>query len=175
MKKKLLGLSLACILGSSLFIGCESTDTVQRRDQEILLQESNSQTGMPDLSNFAEKKQLKRILELRDDPKLITYTYTQNVNGKYIYVGKTYGFGIPYATQYTNPTKDVGNGAVINNADPNGLFSPSSADATWIMMVGANGEPEVRYEEEKITVTQTQMRRSMVESFSLEGVEYPNN
>jgi hypothetical protein len=120
--------------------GCESSDTKQRWEQEKLLQEGSAQSGMPAIKNFRERKILKQILELRDQDGLLTYTYLWNeINGKLVFLGESIGYGIPYATQYTNPVKDVGPGGPINQADPNGLFSPAAAEGTWILLKNPNG------------------------------------
>ena len=71
---------------------------------------------MPAIKNFRERKILKDILELRDQEGLVTYSYLENMvpqiqpgrtalGGKLTYFGETIGYGIPYATQYTNPQK----------------------------------------------------------------------
>jgi len=123
--------------------GCTpSSDSVQREQQERILAEGTSQIGMPAIKNFREKKIMKDIYELRDQSGLVTYTYLFNeMSGK---VGDFFcdsiGYGIPYATQYTNPEKYVGNGTTLPQADPNGLFSPASADGTWILCKDPNGE-----------------------------------
>jgi hypothetical protein len=110
---------------------------------------------MPAIKNFRERKILKDILELRDQEGLVTYSYLENMvpqvqpgrtalGGKLTYFGETIGYGIPYATQYTNPQKieyhsNSGYG-VIAQADPNGLFSPASAEGTWLLMKDPNGK-----------------------------------
>ena len=121
--------------------GCmDSSDDKQRRQQEVILQEATSQTGMPAIKNFRERKILKEIIELRDQEGLVTYTYLySDMTGKLIYLGETIGYGLPYATQYTNPEKASGNGYALPQADPNGLFSPSSAEGTWILLKDPNG------------------------------------
>jgi hypothetical protein len=136
--------------------GChqETSDDIQRNQQEVLLKEGTAQIGMPSIKNFREKKLLKDILEMRDQSGLITYTYMENqmahevkgktaLGGKLTYVGESVGYGIPYATQFTNPQKiewrSEKGGAVLPQADPNGLFSPASAEGTWIQMKNPNG------------------------------------
>jgi len=117
-----------------LFSGCNDSDMVQRHQQEKLLMEATKQTGMPAIKNFRERRILKDILELRDEEGLTTYTYLFNqYTGKLHFFGVTVGYGIPYATQYTNPMKPAANGP-IPQADPNGLFSPASAEGTWVLM-----------------------------------------
>jgi hypothetical protein len=146
-------------LAAFVLIGCGETkptsDDIQQDQQETLLKEATSQTGMPAIKNFRERKILKDILELRDQNGLITYTYIENLQpapipgktalgGKLTYLGETIGYGIPYATQYTNPQK-VGYtssyGVVtLPQADPNGLFSPASAEGTWVLLKDPNGK-----------------------------------
>lgn len=55
------------------------------------------------------------------------------MNGVLHLLCKSIGFGIPYATQYTNPQKWAATGIVLPQADPNGMFSPTSADGTWVL------------------------------------------
>ena len=137
--------------------GCieENADDTQRRQQEQMSKEATAQTGMPAITQFTERKNLKRILELRDRAKFVTYTYVMVPGtGERKFLCKSFGYGIPYATQYTNPEKYEYNGTTIPQADPNGLYSPASADATWVLCVNpAGGEPAVVYEENRITVS----------------------
>jgi len=144
--KKFLLLFIIC------FVGCEaSSDSIQQYQQERLLAEGTAQTGMPAIKNFRERKILKDILELRDQEGLVTYTYLENmtptvvvgktsIGGKLTFLGETIGYGISAATQYTNPQKDVRVEYSMPQADPNGLFSPSSAEGTWVLMKDPNGD-----------------------------------
>jgi hypothetical protein len=138
--------------------GPPSSDEIQRQQQERLLKEGTAQTGMPAIKNFRERKLLKDILELRDQEGLVTYTYLWNeYTGKKVFFCDSIGYGIPYATQYTNPAKveDVAHGGVaIPQADPNGLFSPASAEGTWVLCKNPEGQ-EVRpvYIEPRVIVS----------------------
>jgi len=133
------------------------SDSKQREAQEILLAEGASQVGMPAIKNFREKKLLKDILELRDQTGLVTYTYLWNeFNGKKVLFCQSIGYGIPYATQFTNPQKTVNSGGpiVIAQADPNGLFSPAAAEGTWIMCKDPNSnETRPVYVEPRVIVS----------------------
>ena len=127
-----------CIVFGLTACGEPTSDSIQRQQQERILMEATSQVGMPAIKNFREKKLLKDILELRDQDGLVTYTYLFNqYTGKLMYFGETIGYGIPYATQFTNPQKREyghGNYYTLPQADPNGLFSPASAEGTWVLM-----------------------------------------
>ncbi|MCX6808426.1 MAG: hypothetical protein NTW50_02045 [Candidatus Berkelbacteria bacterium] len=146
-----LGAMCIFLMGAS---GCEPTsDETQREAQEKILAEGTAQTGMPSIKNFRERKLLKDILELRDQDGLATYTYIENLSpspvkgktalgGKLTFMGESIGYGIPYATQFTNPQKaEYHSGyVVLPQADPNGLFSPSSAEGTWVLLKDPHGK-----------------------------------
>ena len=156
MKKVLLGLALVVML-----VSCEqqapTADEVDRVKQERILEEGQRQTGMPAIHNFQEKKLLKMIYELRDNEKIVNYAYLFNeFNGKLIYLGKCIGYGIPYSTQYSNPEKidPTQNGNVaLPQAEPNGLFMPSSSEGTWVMLLDGDGSPHPVYIEPKVIVS----------------------
>lgn len=133
-------------------VGCETppptSDDIQREQQEKLLAEGTAQTGMPAIKNYRERKLMKDIIELRDQTGLITYTYLYNeMQGRLVFLCDSIGYGIPYATQYTNPQKyervNLSGGGygyqTLPQADPNGLFSPASAEGTWVMCKNPNG------------------------------------
>lgn len=117
--------------------GPPSSDEIQNKKQEELTKQSVQSVGIPAINNFQEKRILKDILELRDNPKFNTYTYSEDMNGRLHLRCNSIGYGIPYATQYTNPQKieysSSAGYAVLPQADPNGLFSPASADGTWVL------------------------------------------
>lgn len=155
------------------FTGCEwfgnesnvsESDKRQQEQSEVLLNQATSAVGMPAISNFRERRLLKEILEMRDQGNLSTYTYLwSEVTGERIPLCHSIGYGIPFATQYTNPEKVVegGNtnggywGVTMPQADPNGLFSPMSADSTWVMCKDPEGlEVKPVYVEPKIIVSQ---------------------
>lgn len=112
-----------------------SSDEAQRAAQEQLSQQSNLDVGMPTITNFQEKRILKNIYELRDT-EIKTITYTQDMNGNLHKLCDSIGYGIPYATEYTNPqsiSDQMGHFLTLPQADPNGLFSPANAEGTWVL------------------------------------------
>jgi hypothetical protein len=123
-----------------LISGCDkkSPDRVQSEQQEIITAQGNASVGMPSIVNFQEKRILKDIYEMRDKV-IMTVTYTQDMNGKLHKLCDSVGFGISAATQYTNPQKIVYGNVVTPQADPNGLFSPTSTLGTWVMCKNPKG------------------------------------
>jgi hypothetical protein len=135
----------------------ESSDRQQQNQQELLLREGAAQTGIPSIKNFRERKILKDIIEMRDQNGLTTFTYVFSDHlGKFVFVGESIGYGISVATQYTNPQKieyTYQHGHVIPQADPNGLFAPSSAEGTWVLLKNPGSSDVIpTYFEQRINV-----------------------
>ena len=141
-------LVLGLCLSGLLLAGCDDINQIQptanqkeAASQEKIQQESVRETGMPAIHNFFEKKLLKQIYELRDQAHYNTYAYTYNeMTGKPVFFCNSIGYGIPYATQYTSPTRvateeesHYSDDITLPQPDPNGLYSPADAEGTWIV------------------------------------------
>lgn len=151
--------SIAFIVFQSDSCDTPSADKVDQQRQEQLLKEGQAEAGLPAIHNFQEKKMVKMLYELRDNPNLINYAYTfSEVTGKYTFFGKCVGYGIPYSTQYSNPEKWVNNtqeySHLLPQAEPNGLFMPNSSEGTWLMMISpVDNKPTPVYVEPKVIVS----------------------
>jgi len=159
MKTYLIGM---LFMGIILFMaGCDNTPTSDQKlneSQEQLMDQAVQKVGMPNITNFTQRKTLKWIQELCDQEKLVNYCYTfSEMTGKYTYMGKCYGYALPFSTQYTNPEKWFhpysGSYTTMPQADPNGLFMPGSSEASWIIMIDPKGEPHPVYSEPRLYVT----------------------
>ena len=159
-------LVLACILT----VACAPTPTaadVQRDRQELVVAEGIQEVGVPSIKNFREMKLAKDIYEMRDQTGLTTYTYLWNeFNGKLVFLCNSIGYPLPYATQFTAPeamqtynlaARSSGGDGTERLPQPeiNGLFSPSSAEGTWVLCKDPNG-PDTRpvYTEPRVIVSQ---------------------
>lgn len=162
LKSTIGGAALICICSADSCVPPPTSDAQQTRQQEQILKEGNRQAGMPNIVNFREKKLLKLILEMRDQDGLVTYTYLYNeMQGKLVFLCDSVGYGIPYATEYTSPsrpayafeTHEAGN-IVVPQADPNGLFAPNSAEGTWVVCKDPNSsDVKPVYVEPRIVVS----------------------
>jgi hypothetical protein len=153
------------VLSLFALIGCDrppTSDEVQQVKQEQITMQAVQSVGMPAITHFAEMRMAKDIIELRDQ-NVATITYLVGMNNQLQKLCNSVGFGLPYATQFTNPQRMAYNShgamATLPQADPNGLFSPSSADATWVFCVN----PETKkaapmYVEPKIIVSQWELK-----------------
>ena len=155
MKKILLVLPFALALAA-----CDprppTSSQIERSKQEEMSKRGVESVGFPAVVNFAEKRMMKDIIELRDKMKP-TYTYIIDMNGKPHKICDSLGYGLPYATQYTNPQMPQqpfgGNTYILPQADPNGLFSPTQADGTWIMCLNPKTkQAEPQYIEPRVVV-----------------------
>jgi hypothetical protein len=148
MKFATAGIMLAWLQVAPSCSNTQTADQTQTQNQETMQTQAVQQIGLPNIVNFREMRTLKMVEELADQA-VPTYSYLyNNMQGCLVYIGPTFGFPIPYATEYTNPSKVVdinGNSvatnggsqveSVIPQADPNGLFKPSEAAGTWILMM----------------------------------------
>lgn len=139
---------LACFALTSCYGNRNSSDAIQQNQQEQILKAATAAVGMPNIKNFRERRLLNQILEMRDQESFTTYTYLwAESTGKWKFFCDSVGYPIPYATQYTNPEKietinwtSTSHTEVIPQADPNGLFSPASAEGTWVVCKDPNGD-----------------------------------
>ena len=145
----------ACVLS---LVACkdDSGQTREARQTQMNMNQASTIVGMPSITNFTEKRNLKMIYELRDQAGLVTYTYYIDINGKKHKVCPTtsVGYPFPYSTQYTAPNAPragyamypdgtQSSAATIYEApqpEPNGLHMPSGADATWVICLGPDGK-----------------------------------
>lgn len=158
-------ITLALVIISFLSFRCDDTptaDDITQQNQEKSLDEAQRETGLPAIHNFQEKKLLKMVYEERDNANLICYAYLYNqMTGNLVFLGKCLGYGIPYATQYSNPEKlewHQHNGyQKLPQAEPNGLFMPSSSQGTWVMLLDSLGKPHPIYVEPDVIVSPIQL------------------
>jgi len=156
---------MLCLLAiiAAIFTSCQTTtsaDMVDQRNQEKIQTQGIQKLGMPAIANYTEKRQLKDIYELCDQEKLICYAYLFAANtGKLVFIGKCRGYGIPYATQYSNPQKDMywttdyASHILLPQAEPNGLFKPADARGTWVLLLDQQGTPHPTYVEPDVIVS----------------------
>jgi hypothetical protein len=171
---------LVPLAAAAIILGCDegprpTADQVQSQRQEVIQAELASQMGMPSIKNGAEMRLLKMIYEMRDQNRA-TFTYTfSEYTGKFRFLGNTVGFGIPYAAQYSSPTKyqwmPQGQGTGVwkdaPQSEPNGLFMPAAAEGTWVLMKDPNSNDVLPvYLEPRITVSPFKLPANIVEGQS---------
>jgi|HubBroStandDraft_4_1064222.scaffolds.fasta_scaffold00019_92 hypothetical protein len=140
-----------------------STPTADQHMQQVQTQttaEADREVGFPAIVNWAEKRQVKDLYELRDK-NVPTWTYMQGIDGRLICMGQSIGYGIPYAVQFSNPQMKVRAGLgqysgdmLMTQAEPNGLYMPADAEGTWVQMLDPTTQKVVPvYVEPRVTVS----------------------
>ncbi len=193
MKNKLFVLCVT-VVGMFTLMGCYDhkvngiSEAIQQEREKTIesMEASSREVGFPNITEYTEKKLMKMLYELRDDSKLVTYSYRVNMEGKYLFIGETLGYGIPYSTQYTQPEtmqrvslpdlyhedyrEDVYT-QPLPQADPNGLYNPTGLSATWVMLINPKtGDIEPAYIEEEVQVFMHPITKEQVEEWSKTGV-----
>ena len=149
-------------------VGEESADRIQTKQSETLFKEAQREIGLPNIKNFQQRKTLRDIFELADQENLICYAYLFNpYQGKLLYIGRCLGYGIPFSAQFTNPEKVVQGDKELGydlsgyvnypmlkpQADPNGLYMPTSSSATWVILLDEDNNPRPIYVEPTLVVS----------------------
>lgn len=159
MKYKIIGAVGLSILALA---GCmqQNADEIQNNKQNAQNMQAINSVGFPAIIHFFEKRMMKTIMEMRDDPTLATYSYIKDQNGGYRWFCDSVGYGLPGAVQYTNPQylynpTNAPGYYVMPQADPNGLYSPATMDATWILckVPEKDNKIEPQYVEDKLIVS----------------------
>lgn len=134
----------------------ETSETTQeqREQTQEMVGQAHDKVGMPQITEYSERRLLKRIMELRDG-MISSHTYLVDFQNNAKKLCRSMGYGLPYGVQYVNPQKmieeDHGpDNAVIPQADPNGLFSPRNVNATWVNCVTKDGGQKPVYTEEMV-------------------------
>lgn len=131
-------------------------DKEQRVKQDAVSLQSNQQVGNPGVTNFTEKRIVRKLYEMRDQ-NIATFTYIPDMNGRLWHLCDSIGYGLPYGVQYTNPEAHRLGGSQagynIPQPEPNGLFMPPSAEGTWVICAGPKGEPAPVYAEPRVIVS----------------------
>lgn len=159
MKKIILSLVVALVItGCNISADSQSAKT----SQAVERQQSQYATSQPvpayDWS--LERDLVVQLYNIRN-LKALTHSVWRSDRGLIEGDCASIGFGIPYDTSLTNPlatTDEDQRGtrntalAVIEQAEPNGIFASKNTSATWVMCAGGTGTIEPVYIETKVTV-----------------------
>ncbi len=131
---------------------CSGSNAADERATEQRMQEMRAQVGLPNVTNFTEAKFAKLVAELRDQ-EIATFTYTVDMSGQRHLLCESVGYGIPYSVQVTNPEQVAYSSVTLPQAEPNGLFMPDQADATWVLCSDGRGGVAPVYSEPHLLVS----------------------
>lgn len=133
-----------------------SADKKMTENAETQNQQIDQMVGYPSIVNGFEKRMVRMLYEMRDNPEFRTYSYIVTMTGQFVKVCDSVGYGINASIQFSNPERvyhdygmDGRSAAFIPQAEPNGLFMPEGLSATYVMCLDGEElkpvyvEPEV--------------------------------
>lgn len=160
--------ALAAVLLAFVGVGCGKTSADNK--EAAIVNEQQAWYGQYQpvpFYSFSLTRKLLTDLYTAQNEAVGTYTYVQSeYTGKVLWSCPSIGYPIPMGTQLTNGLKLAGyvgrhpdgessywSDAIIQQAEPNGTFSPATGSGTWIMCVGSTGKVWPRYEEKLVTTS----------------------
>jgi hypothetical protein len=136
-------LIMLIVFSSIVVLGClensESRDTTTVDQQQTQYQAAQP---VPHFDWSLERQLAIELYEARNQ-NVATHTVWRSDYGMIEGDCPSIGYPLPYDVQLTNPLRVVysSSGAVIEQAEPNGLFSSKSTSATWVRCITkVNGE-----------------------------------
>lgn len=141
MRAFILALPLVALLGA-----CsepQKKDSAAQRQAaatRTAMDNADREIGMPRIANYAQRKLLKNAYEDMDQTTL-TYVYTQGIDGRFVCLGQSVGYGVSLGTQFTAPYVNEYPGVAERGIaqqpqpEPNGLYMPDSGAATIVNLV----------------------------------------
>jgi len=139
-------------------IGCENSSAERQdakavNDQQQVYQKSQP---LPRFDYSLERDVAIQLYKARNE-KVTTWTVWRSDMGQVEGDCASIGYPIPYDTSLTNPVKTMyghSSSGVVEQAEPNGLFSSKNSIATWvrcISQVNGNDVEAPVYVESKVT------------------------
>lgn len=150
--------------------GCETRKMGAAAKESIAVNRQQAQFAkgqpVPAINWSLERDLLIKLYAVRNS-KVATHSVWRSDRGLVEGDCPSLGYGLPYDTSLTNPSKVtsidpnrarmgyhgyVDGLATIDQAEPNGIFPSKNTAATWVMCTGAAGSIEPVYVETKVTV-----------------------
>lgn len=136
MKKiMLLVLAIVSLLLSACAESAVSNEKYKVLDQQKIYGENQP---IPQFDWSLERDVLIQLYSMRNDA-ISTYTVVVSSFGNLLWECPSIGYPIPADTQLTAPEFYYSSGAVLPQAEPNGLFSSKNTVGTWVMCVLEDG------------------------------------
>ena len=144
-------------------IGCVDRNSQELKDSKAVQRQQSQYAKRQPVPAFdwsLERNLVSELYKLRNK-KVATHAVWRSNYGMIEGDCPSLGYGLPYDTSLTNPlqTTDLDQSghrnaalAVIEQAEPNGIFASKNTSATWVMCIGPAGSIEPVYIESKVTI-----------------------
>lgn len=136
-----------------------SATQMEQAQQNLQMEQILRNQPAPSFDWSLERHMLIKLYEARQKATNTFSVVQSEFTGKILWSCPSIGFPLPYATQLTNPLQAQWRrwsseyaSAVVEQQEPNGLYSPAQGDATWVPCVDEKGRITPVYEEKHVTV-----------------------
>lgn len=147
---------VACIL---IVAGCQSSQDKEYWQQQGGVKAILDNQPVPDLGGWSFERQVVIDTYIARNKMVNTYTYLfLEYLGKVVKICDSKGYPIPYSTQLTAPT--ISNG--LSNPEPSSLYPPTSANATLVQCVLADGQVVPTYWENNVFALPYEVQADMI-------------
>ncbi len=142
---------------------CSQTpDSAAQREQYSQNRQMDQFLRNQPVPSFDWSLERHMMIELYSARQHATTTFSvvqSEFTGHVLWSCPSIGFPLPYATQLTNPSQVVfahhptehDAAGVVAQQEPNGLFTPATADGTWVPCVDEHGKITPVYEERRVS------------------------
>jgi len=152
-------LALVIAMSCLIMTGCNNSGGQEQLDREVVDNQQAQYAKVQPLPiyDFSIPRDIMiQIYNVVTQESRNTYTVIETMTGETKFHGPSLGYGIPADVQLTNPLKPAyghqwSSGEVIEQAEPNGLFSSKNTDGTWVLFIDNNGDITPVYTEHKVT------------------------
>lgn len=146
---------IVLVLVALLISGCTTDTSITRDKQTVEDQQSIYQRNQPvPLFDWSQDRDvLIQIYQAKNEARTTYTVVTADGSGQVLFVCPSIGYALPADTQLTNGLQALNwTGApVVEQAEPNGLYSSKNTDGTYVLCVRDNGEIAPVYTEAKVT------------------------
>jgi len=137
-------LLMVCLIPFVL-TGCSGCESAEQKDRRVVeKQQSHYATAQPvPFFDWSLERDFMVQLQKKRNEAVRTWTVWRSDTGIIEGHTESIGFPLPYDVQLTNPLAREGTSSniVVEQAEPNGLFSSKNTSATWIRsVVNHNGK-----------------------------------
>lgn len=141
------------VIAAFLLVGCsqssirQDTETVDRQQQVYAVNQP-----VPFFEWSQDRAVLIQIYTQKNEARTTWSVVASNGTGEPRFICPSIGYALPADTQLTNGLQVVySSGAVVEQAEPNGLYSSKNTDGTYVLCVRKNGDVVPVYTEMKVT------------------------
>lgn len=154
--KRLLTLAIVALS----LAACNAMDNPERADTQRVSEQQKHYAltqPVPYFDFSMDRDTLIQIYKAKNEARTTWSVFASAGTGDVTFICESIGFAIPADTSLTNPLQIIPYGTisgaydVVEQPEPNGLYSSKNTDGTYVQCVGEDGNVSPVYTEQKVT------------------------